>query len=306
MNGYENISRQQLENIFTTPSSLKHTIKSAPRPKKHTPTTGSTPAPRPKSLTPALSKVNHLLYLIITHEVHRITINVYLKNIRQYLRDIIDTLKTFGEWKIHLTMKMNFVLTIGFLEYRQMHSKSDNLEIISGFEIDETVEKLSESLVQRCQIAFTNDYCLNCGWSYVDSPGWLKNKKTTKIMKKWWGMQWQLHWTMRVMVQWSFCNNCIEIYELDLAYFLSAIQLIWETCLKTKSRIRIAERCQHANNCIERYQRQNVSCHASVCKSKQQVRERLWFKQLIFISNLLGGEQSLWAGNVTKVAHAWF
>ena len=54
MNGYENMSRQQLENIFTTPSSLKHTIKSAPRPKKHTSTTGSTPAPRPKSLTPAL------------------------------------------------------------------------------------------------------------------------------------------------------------------------------------------------------------------------------------------------------------
>ena len=54
MNGYENMSRQQLENIFTTPSSLKHTVKSASWPKKHTPTTGSTPAPRPKSLTPAL------------------------------------------------------------------------------------------------------------------------------------------------------------------------------------------------------------------------------------------------------------
>ena len=128
--------------------------------------------------------MNHLLCLIITHEVHPITINVYLKNIRQYLRDIIDTFKTFGEWKNHLTMKMNFVLTIGFLEYRQMHSKSNNSEIISGFDIDETVEELSQSLVQRCQIAFTNDYCLNCGWSYVDSPGWLKNKKTTKIMKK--------------------------------------------------------------------------------------------------------------------------
>lgn len=104
-----------------------------------------------------------MLCLIITHEVHPITINVYLKNTRQYLRDIIDTLKTFGEWKNHLTMKMNFVLTIGFLEYRQMYSKSDNSKIISGFDIDETVEELSQSLVQRCQIAFANDYCLNCG-----------------------------------------------------------------------------------------------------------------------------------------------
>lgn len=99
--------------------------------------------------------MNNLLCLIVTHEVHRITINVCLKNIRQYLRDIIDTLKTFGEWKIHLKMKMNFVLTIGFLEYRQMYSKSDNSKIISGFDIDETVEKRSESLVQMCQIAFT-------------------------------------------------------------------------------------------------------------------------------------------------------
>ena len=30
----------------------------------------------------------------------------------------------------------------------------------------------------------------------------------------------------------NFCNNCIEIYVLDLAYFLSAPGLAWQACLK--------------------------------------------------------------------------
>ena len=38
----------------------------------------------------------------------------------------------------------------------------------------------------------------------------------------------------------NFRNKCIEIYELDLAHFLSAPGLAWQACLKkNKSKIRI-------------------------------------------------------------------
>lgn len=39
----------------------------------------------------------------------------YLKYLRPYLLDIIDDLKTSVEWKVYLTMKINFVATPGFV-----------------------------------------------------------------------------------------------------------------------------------------------------------------------------------------------
>ena len=30
----------------------------------------------------------------------------------------------------------------------------------------------------------------------------------------------------------NFRNKCIEIYQFDLAHFLSALPLAWQTCLK--------------------------------------------------------------------------
>ena len=50
----------------------------------------------------------------------------YVENIRPYLQDMIDDLKSSGEGKIYLTMKTNIVSTTGSLEYCQMQSKRDN------------------------------------------------------------------------------------------------------------------------------------------------------------------------------------
>ena len=46
----------------------------------------------------------------------------YLENIRPFLREMIDDLKTPGEWKPNLRMKTNFVSTKGLAEYRPMYS----------------------------------------------------------------------------------------------------------------------------------------------------------------------------------------
>ena len=42
---------------------------------------------------------------------------------------------------------------------------------------------------------------------------------------------------------------CVEIYELDSVYFVSAPGLVWQACLKKDRRkIRIINRLQHAIN----------------------------------------------------------
>ena len=74
-----------------------------------------------------------------------------------------------------------------------MHSKSDNTEIMINGET-ELIKELFESLKNRYQnnfesMKFAFDYVqllyykchkinLNCGGSYIDSPDWIKNKKS--------------------------------------------------------------------------------------------------------------------------------
>ena len=69
-----------------------------------------------------------------------------------------------------------------------MHSKSDNVEIMIGSETNEIIEELFKSLLQRCQEGleesmrgseFMFDSVDALCESYIDSPKWLKNKKTT-------------------------------------------------------------------------------------------------------------------------------
>ena len=98
-----------------------------------------------------------------------LTTNEYLDMIRPYLSDIsndhktqgewkiysgntITEHKTQGEWKIHLTMAINFISSKEDPdETRNMHAKSDNIEIMMGNETDEIIEKLFKSLLQRYQ-----------------------------------------------------------------------------------------------------------------------------------------------------------
>ena len=80
-----------------------------------------------------------------------------------------------------------------------MHKRSDNKEIMNGSDMDEVIEELFESLLQRYEqnleekmkgSEFEFDgvnflyydfkkLSLNRGGSYIDSPKWLKNKKST-------------------------------------------------------------------------------------------------------------------------------
>ena len=126
--------------------------------------------------------------------------------IRPYLSNIINDHKTHGlvryhsgnktwveetpsEWKIQLTMAINFISSKGSDEIRTMHTKSNIVEIMMGSEKNEIIEDL-ESFLQKYQEGLEesvrgsefaydtvdalyynlNKVSLSKGGSYIDSP----------------------------------------------------------------------------------------------------------------------------------------
>ena len=76
----------------------------------------------------------------------------YLNKIRSYLKDIINNLKKSDTCKIQLKIAINFTSSKDNYEECVMHSKSDKIEILINEKVDEVIEKLFESLLNRYQI----------------------------------------------------------------------------------------------------------------------------------------------------------
>ena len=116
--------------------------------------------------------------------------------IEPYLRELINDYKSKGEWKIQLTTQINFISS---RPYTFLHTRSDNEEFMNGSDTDEIIKELFKSLLQRYQenlqekmrgsdFAFDgvnflyydfNKISINRGGSYIDSPKWLEDKKST-------------------------------------------------------------------------------------------------------------------------------
>ena len=96
--------------------------------------------------------------------------------------------------------EINFIsLNPGSDETRTMHTRSDNIEIMIGDDNDDIIENLFRSLLQKYEENLQNkmrgsdfkfdgvnflyyDFdkiSLNRVGSYIDSPKWLKDKKST-------------------------------------------------------------------------------------------------------------------------------
>ena len=97
-----------------------------------------------------------------------LSIKEYLNMSKPYLSNIINDHKTRGlvryhsgnktrvgetssEWKIQLTMAINFISSKGSDEIRTMHTKSSIVEIMTGSETDEIIENLFETFLQKYQ-----------------------------------------------------------------------------------------------------------------------------------------------------------
>ena len=128
-----------------------------------------------------------------------LTIKEYLVLIEKYLRDLINYYKNKGEWKVQLIAEISFIsLKPSSDETRIMHSRSDNEKFTNGSDTDEIIEGLFESFLQKHEenlqekmkgsdfefdgVNFLyydfNKISINRGGSYIDSPKWLKDKKS--------------------------------------------------------------------------------------------------------------------------------
>ena len=129
-----------------------------------------------------------------------LTIEEHRNLIEPYLRELINDHKNKGEWTIQLTAQISFIsLRPGSDETRVMHTRRVNEEFMNGSDTDEIIKELFRSLLQRYQenlqekmrgsdFAFDgvnylyydlNKLSTSKGESYMDSPKWLKDKKST-------------------------------------------------------------------------------------------------------------------------------
>ena len=79
-----------------------------------------------------------------------LTLKEYVALIEKYLRELIDSYKNKGEWKVQLIAEISFIsLKPGSDETRIMHTRSDNIEITIGDDNDDIIEELFKSFIQK-------------------------------------------------------------------------------------------------------------------------------------------------------------
>ena len=78
-----------------------------------------------------------------------LSVKEHLNMIRPYLSDIINDYITQREWRIYLTMAMNFFSSKNTEEICTMYSKTDDIEVMMGNETDETIEDFFYSFLQK-------------------------------------------------------------------------------------------------------------------------------------------------------------
>ena len=125
-------------------------------------------------------------------------------------------------------MSINLISSKDSNETRNIHPKSNNIEIVVGSETDEIIDELFQSLfakISRSEFIFDSVNSLHyhlqktslkrTGSSYIDSPEWLKNKKATINPK-------------------NYDDNCFQ-YALTVALNYQNIKKDPQRILKIKS-----------------------------------------------------------------------
>ena len=96
-------------------------------------------------------------------------------------------------------MKINFISSSNTDEFREMHTASNNIEIMNGTETTDIIKELFATFLRRYQEGLEtkmkgsnfifdkadllyykfHKISLDRGESYIHSPDWIKNKKAT-------------------------------------------------------------------------------------------------------------------------------
>ena len=77
-------------------------------------------------------------YLSFIRNNHKIPQNLKVHS----SNEVIDYETQFGEWKVQLTISVNFISSKDFNETRNMNTKSDKMEIIMCSKTDEIINEL--------------------------------------------------------------------------------------------------------------------------------------------------------------------
>ena len=116
---------------------------------------------------------------------------------------MIDNHKALGERKIQLIMRIIFVSSLYINEIHIMHTKNDNIELMSGTETNGVINELFKSFLRRYQEGLEtkmegsgfifervdlleyhlHKISLNGGSSYIKSPEWILNMHGTITLK---------------------------------------------------------------------------------------------------------------------------
>ena len=99
---------------------------------------------------------SYVLYERRGDKDNKLAIYEYFDIIRPYLKDMIDNNKAKGEWKIQLSMQIIFVFFTDANETREMHTKSDNITIMSGIETEDAIDELFNTFRRRYQEGLEN------------------------------------------------------------------------------------------------------------------------------------------------------
>ena len=123
----------------------------------------------------------------------------YFDKMKPYLKGMINNYKSKSEWKIQITMRIIFFSFIDNNETQEMHTKSDNIEIMNGVDTSDIINELIDSFMKRYQEGLEtkmkgssyifehidlleyhlHKISLNRGSSYIKSFEWLYNKGVT-------------------------------------------------------------------------------------------------------------------------------
>ena len=149
-------------------------------------------------------KNNYMGYESNSDKNRNLSLDEYLNKIETYPRDIIINLQNSDKWEIQLAIAINFISSKDTEEERVMHSNSDNMKFTSWDDANEVVDELSKSLRSKYQEKLEtsmkgSDFIFDSiqllyykchkkffkrDGSYIDSPDWIKKKKSNKSKKR--------------------------------------------------------------------------------------------------------------------------
>ena len=140
---------------------------------------------------------NYVLYESNGDEIRSLSVLEYLSKIRPYSYDLIEEYSRNSSWKIQIVAKLSF---ISLTDSRQiLYSKSDNVNILHAVDTNGVINELFDTFLKRYQDGLETKMTgssyffdkvdlleyhfqkvtLKRGSSYIPSPKWVNNKKST-------------------------------------------------------------------------------------------------------------------------------